>query len=564
MVIDFKDVSFSFKQKKKKKLLRRLKFGFIIIFLIFFYFIIKNFFELKKIENIQDLLIQNNVNEATKLFKEIEKSFFLKKTKKELKALIHFFNNDVLNAGEILGKIKGKKSNITFNKFLKYFSDNAEYKKLKVYTDYLEERGEDILFYKALYKSAFFNFKQSQDVLKQIKSEMSEEDKKAVKVIEKINKELNSGKINYIFDINGISLACYDLKKKKTISLTPGIVFEKFNPFFKKGIKFYKLTINSAIQNKIHKLFKDYYGSFLLFDLSDNSIIAAYSKPIKRDVSNSVFSQEYEPGSILKVLTLFSYLNANHKDLFPLNCRGNIELSAGSKNRVFYDWKKHNNVNNYLEAFTVSCNVSFAKMSKRVGLKNLSEIYNKFYFNSSDFKDRFITFGTGNFSNKISNDFQLANLSVGLDIITITTFHSALISSIIAQDGSICSPYLIKNIKSLLNLGFYNHKPEIINIFSNNTNFLKIKEAMIQVVDDKNGTGKRSKVNFVQCAVKTGTAGSRKLGFDAVLLGFFPARKARYAFAFRLERGGKAQLEGAIFLKNFLISLYDKTEKGKS
>jgi hypothetical protein len=60
----------------------------------------------------------------------------------------------------------------------------------------------------------------------------------------------------------------------------------------------------------------------------------------------------------------------------------------------------------------------------------------------------------------------------------------------------------------------------------------------------------------MEVAVKTGTAGSKKDGFDAVLMGFFPARKARYSFAFRLERGGKAQVEGAAFLKKFLTTCF--------
>ena len=43
-------------------------------------------------------------------------------------------------------------------------------------------------------------------------------------------------------------------------------------------------------------------------------------------------------------------------------------------------------------------------------------------------------------------------------------------------------------------------------------------------------------------------------------MGFFPARKARYSFAFRLERGGKAQVEGAVFLKKFLTACFKNKE----
>jgi cell division protein FtsI/penicillin-binding protein 2 len=57
-------------------------------------------------------------------------------------------------------------------------------------------------------------------------------------------------------------------------------------------------------------------------------------------------------------------------------------------------------------------------------------------------------------------------------------------------------------------------------------------------------------------ALKTGTAGNKKLGLDAILTGFFPADKPEYAFAFRLERAGKAEWRGALFLKDFLTAFY--------
>ena len=233
-------------------------------------------------------------------------------------------------------------------------------------------------------------------------------------------------------------------------------------------------------------------------------------------------------------------------------------MQAGKGRKIFYDWFKHNHVEDYVKALAVSCNVSFAKMGISVGLKRHKEMLDKFLFNTGNLTDRFFTFGTGVYNDKISDEFQLANLSVGLEEIKSTTLHSALISAIISQNGSVYSPYVIKNVRNLLDLGFFNHDPKIIKTFKNSTDFIKIKEAMIEVVEMKRGTGRRSRVDFMRTAVKTGSAGDSKKGLDAILLGFFPARKPVYAFAFRLERAGRADLKGARFLKQFLISLYNK------
>jgi cell division protein FtsI/penicillin-binding protein 2 len=227
---------------------------------------------------------------------------------------------------------------------------------------------------------------------------------------------------------------------------------------------------------------------------------------------------------------------------------------------IFYDWTVHHQVENSQEALVVSCNIAFAKMGISAGYNALSEIFNRFYFNkeAKGFADLFLTFNTGTYKTDISSSasYRIANLSEGLNEISITTFQSALISAVISQNGSIYSPHLIKNKKNLLNIAFYNHTGQLIEVLKAGTLFLKLRNAMRLVVEAPNGTGKRARVDFVKVALKTGTAGNKKLGLDAILTGFFPADKPQYAFAFRLERAGKAEWRGALFLKDFLTAFY--------
>lgn len=557
MVIDYKSVTFSFKARKKKRILKRIRLFGLVVFILCFYFLFCNILDSSKIKNIQKLLLENEIAKAEEKFEKIEGSIYHKKAKREIKALIHLFKDELDIAREILVSLKTGNTSVTFGKFLEYFSDYAEYRKLKIYTDYLVKRGENLLFYKALYSTALLDFEGSFNIIKKMPPEKKEKYKKELAIIQKTNNELKTGKINYIFDVNGIPMAYYDLKKQNTFSLIPGMTFHKFNKDFKKRIKFYSTTIDFMLQKKIHQLFRanNYHGSFLLFNLNDTSISAAYSRPLDRRMDNYVFFETFEPGSIIKLLTLYSYLQSDRQDLFPYQCKGNFTI----KGQIFYDWIKHNTVKDYEEALTISCNISFAKMGIKLGVKELTETFEQFYFNSGDLEDLFLNFKMGTFNKMISGDLKLANFSVGLDEISITTFHSALISAIIVQNGSIYLPYLIKNKKNLLNLGYYNHSGRIQTISNaSTTTFLKIKNGMIRVVEDERGTGRRSKVDFIRFGIKTGTSGNKKLGLDAIVIGFFPAERPKYAFGFRLERVGKAEVKGAFFLRDLLISFFKR------
>jgi cell division protein FtsI/penicillin-binding protein 2 len=281
---------------------------------------------------------------------------------------------------------------------------------------------------------------------------------------------------------------------------------------------------------------------------------------------NTVFFEEYEPASIIKVLTLFTHLKNEGRELFPLQCQGKLLID----NKIFYDWLTHGTVSSYEEALAVSCNVAFARMGLNAGFEKLSEVLENFYFNAGELKDLFLNFKTGRYKRNSAAGYRLAKFSVGLSnnnekkdgkekLVTTTTFHSALISAFIAHNGSIYSPYLIHSIKNVLSLGFYTHSGEIIHSFKDhNREFFKVKEAMKEVVASPRGTGRRARVDFVKTAIKTGTAGDKKKGYDAILTGFFPADRPHYAFAFILQHAGKAELNGALFLKNFLISFYEK------
>jgi|GEM_PF-646904 len=558
MVLDYKGTTFSFQKIRRAKRLKRLRLLAFLAGVILLYFLADYIIEGFKIDKIQGLLVSGipaQVEEASIRFSQIESSFFHPHSKTELKALLYLFKDDFTSARDLFDSLDGSTS-LDYPKFLSFFSDHAHYRRLDSYTTYLQraidrpKEKEELLYYRAMAKTGLLQANESKSSVIQLSPLSRKSNKKALGWVSRMNEKLKSGKLDYISDVNGIPLAYYDLAGKKTVPLLPGFSCDGFNTEFQNGFVSYSLTLDIAVQKLIHYLFQSQKlaGTFLLFNVSDSSIIAAYSSA----PTNTVFYERYEPGSIVKILTMFAYLKSAKKEIFPMVCQGNMVISG----QLFYDWIVHNRVENCEDALAVSCNIAFARMGIDIGYKNLKSTFDRFYFNSEGMKDMFLEFKTGTYSRDISTTLRLANFSVGMKELTITTFHSALISLIISQNGSLYHPHLIKSKKNLLNIAFYSHESRLIPVSPGDTVYIRIRDGLKRAVEMPEGTGDRVNLDFVKVALKTGTAGEKKDGLDALITGFFPAEKPKYAFAFRLRGAGKSEVVGALFLKEFLKSFY--------
>ncbi|HSQ35912.1 MAG TPA: penicillin-binding transpeptidase domain-containing protein, partial [Candidatus Binatia bacterium] len=151
-------------------------------------------------------------------------------------------------------------------------------------------------------------------------------------------------------------------------------------------------------------------------------------------------------------------------------------------------------------------------------------------------------------------ELALANLAVGHGDISLTTVHAAVLAALIAQNGVLVPPYLIEDAKSILNLGYYSHHAEPRQLLADDLNFRRVKKAMATVVTDGKGTGHRAGP-AAGLAVKTGSSSDGRGGFDALVIGFYPVANPRFAFAFRLENAGRAELNGALFLRDLAAIL---------
>jgi peptidoglycan glycosyltransferase len=75
------------------------------------------------------------------------------------------------------------------------------------------------------------------------------------------------------------------------------------------------------------------------------------------------------------------------------------------------------------------------------------------------------------------------------------------------------------------------------------------------VVTREKGTGRRAEVEGVTLALKTGTAGARENGYDALIVAFAPADQPKIAFALIAENAGSAELAAAKAAHDFVAGL---------
>jgi hypothetical protein len=555
-MLDYKDVSFSFRDRKarrRRRMLRLLLLAFVVLASLFYYHYLK---ARSAVAEIQDLLLAGRPGEAEQRLQATAGSLLFQRGNiRELRALSELFRGRLGTAAAQLEELRRHRASTSLRsaQMLAYFSEQGRYRELKMYTDYLLPRGGDeVRWFYALYQAAFLNGGESQKTLAGLSDSYKKSNGKAVGLLTRFNRSLGSGRVDYIFDRNGLPLAYFDLKRRETRSLVPGITFSDFEARFKDGVRFFRLALDGGLQRKVDRLFAGYFGTLVLLGLPDNGIAAVYSKPRSAAAANAAFMEQYEPGSIVKIVTLLAYLRHGGPGIFPLECPGLLRLG----DKVFYDWAKHGKVRDFSQALAQSCNVSFARMGQEVGFNGLADLLQCFFFNAPAFTDQFCEFRAGSFRGREGDDLGLANLSVGLKGISLTTIHAAVLASVFAQNGEFFPPFLIDDAKNILGLGFYRHEARPLRLLADDLDFLRVKKAMVEVVESEDGTGRRARSETVRLAVKTGTAGRAANGLDAVLIGFFPYEKPRYAFAFRLEGAGRAELNGAFFLRDLIKVLY--------
>ncbi len=301
-------------------------------------------------------------------------------------------------------------------------------------------------------------------------------------------------------------------------------------------------TLDLNLQKSAYQAMRGYEGTMLLSDPSTGEILAAYGTSDHHPLSTS-----FEPGSVIKVLTYATYLSEggeiNH--YAPKTYPGNMSIGG----RIFYDWTTHGFLQSVNEGMAVSCNLMFAQMGNDLGWSKLDRGFQRLYHGKP--QPGFLGDASfGKFIAEPEGAWELGRAAIGLDFLNTTVLGLVLIPSAVANGGKLVKPRLIRQYANLEG-HIYKQLPKqpIEDLFSKHISD-ELREAMASSVTFKKGTARRARVDFVQTALKTGTAGERP--FDSVVIGFFPLENPKVALALYLDKGGKCEINGARVVKRLM------------
>ena len=128
--------------------------------------------------------------------------------------MLHFYKGEIGAAEKIFTAMAAGKSTIAFAGFLQSLADEARYKELQIYLNYLLKRKEEVRLYQAICQSALFDVKSSEGLLAGFLP-ANEDEVKIVKLLRATNQTLLGERIDCVVDTNGQPLAYYDLTQKK-------------------------------------------------------------------------------------------------------------------------------------------------------------------------------------------------------------------------------------------------------------------------------------------------------------------------------------------------------------
>jgi len=431
--------------------------------------------------------------------------------------------------------------------------DHALYEAIVRYSDWISaDLGDLDRWYTALGYAGLAKIDQAERIRGEISAAFSSTHAKEIDALDLALATLRQQRIPYVFGRRGKPLAVYDRKTGKTVTEIPGLVLAPFHDSLLKGFRYYSLTLDPDMQRHIDRIMEPYQGTFVVLDVRDNAIVAAYSRSAGSRRGNTAFDRPFHPGSILKLFTLLAFLENGTPRLFPFTCQGTMAIAG----RLFYDVWPHGTVTDAVEATALSCNLAFARMGTLIGREKLLRTLHKYRLDGDGWTDLFFRFPAGRLSS-IADEYALGSLAAGIDHATLTTVHAAWLASLIASKGTAYPPYLVDHVDNVLRLGVYNHASAPPQRIGDPVHFEVVGRAMLAVTEHEQGTGKRSRVAGLRIALKTGTAGSIRDGLDTTIIGFFPFERPEYAFAFHLEKGGRADIQGAALVKD-LVSFFKR------
>ena len=314
-------------------------------------------------------------------------------------------------------------------------------------------------------------------------------------------------------------------------------------------------TLDINLQQTAYSALGDRRGAVIAMEPDTGKILAMVSKPdydpntlltdwaaltdsanTQSQLLNRAAQGLYAPGSTFKILTALEYIREhpdNYKD-FHFDCNGvyhNGEYSI----KCFHS-EAHGS-QDFVKAFANSCNGAFSSMGLELDLNRFAAtaeelLYNRpLPFSGFPYKE-------SSFNMKAGADiWEILQTSIGQGTTLITPLHSVLITSAVANGGTLMKPYLLDRVVSVGGEEVKKFLPEAYGSLMTADEAGKLTELMKAVTDV--GTGSAVRTEDYTAAVKTGTA-EFETGKEthAWFTGFAPAEAPKIAVTVLVEESG--------------------------
>ncbi|MBL3530322.1 penicillin-binding protein [Companilactobacillus zhachilii] len=276
------------------------------------------------------------------------------------------------------------------------------------------------------------------------------------------------------------------------------------------------LTLNSKIQQyteilaqNIDEKYEPKDLQILVMNAKTGAIEAATQRPTFNPTTgkgldtswrDTLVEDQFEPGSVMKILTLSASIDSGNYNPDELYKSGTVEVGG----RTIGDW----NIAGWgyiplSEAFTRSSNVGMVKLEEQMGAKTWMKYMKRFRIGD---KTGIELPGevAGNISYEHLSDQAMTSFGQSVNVNTIQMLQAF---SAIANGGKMIKPQIIKKVVNP-NTGktTKTYKREVVGQPIKASTAKAVQKAMRKVVTENYGTGMVYNVPGVKVGVKTGTA----------------------------------------------------------
>jgi penicillin-binding protein 2 len=362
------------------------------------------------------------------------------------------------------------------------------------------------------------------------------------------------------------------------------------------------LTLDIRLQRLAEDLLGEEAGAIVALDPWNGDVLALASQPgfNPNDLSGGISSQawqqllqdsrhpltnraiqgQYPPGSTFKIVMAAALLETQTmKATDSITCHGTFPFGK----RVFRDWKRrgHGSVD-LTKAIAESCDVYFYKVGNQLGIDPISRYSRQFGLGSktgialSSERSGLVPSREWKQKNRGEPWYpgETISVAIGQGFLSVTPLQMAKVVSIVATDGQVVQPRLLKAVR-LRRTGNLKEElpPSTQQASISPETFLQIKKGLAAVVTK--GTAKQAQSDIVSIAGKTGTAQVIALKDDddktevrkkhrdhAWFVAFAPVEKPKIAVAVIVEHMGHGGSAAAPLAKT-LIEAYMNFEKAQ-